>query len=162
MIESKRTLLRSFTEDDLANLRMLDTDADIMKWTPAKVPQTVEQSKTRLARYSQMQGVWACELKDTHEFVGWFMLIPTDLDYPELGFMLVKKHWGKGLATEIAQAVIDYGFNKLGAKGIAARTLLDNTQSIQVLQKLKFTHVKNQLNADGIELMIFHHIDFRA
>jgi ribosomal-protein-alanine N-acetyltransferase len=161
MIETSRTLLRSFTEDDLANLRLLDADPDIMKWTPAKIPQTFKQSKIRLARYKEMQGVWACELKDTQEFVGWFMLIPTDLDYPELGFMLVKKYWGKGLATEIAQTVIDYGFNSLGAKGIAARTILDNVQSIQVLKKLNFVHVKNLVNADGIELLIFHHINFR-
>lgn len=134
---------------------MLDADPDIMKFTPAKFPQTMEQSKARLERYSKTDGVWAAELIDSKDFIGWFMLIPSDLEFPEIGFMIVKKYWGLGLACEVSNAIIDHAFQVLEHKGITARTNLDNLQSISVLKKLKFQHVRNSKNSDNVELMIF-------
>lgn len=153
-LHSSRTLLRPFTltEKDFENLRQLDGDADIMKFTPAKIPQTPEQTRARLQRYSQMKGVWAAELKSTGEFVGWFMLIPTDLEFPELGFMLVKKFWGQGLATEIATAIADYAFSVLGHSGLSARTNHENLASIAVLKKLGFTLVRENAELKFFQL----------
>ena len=152
MITSQRTALRSFSLDDYDNLRLLDADADIMKYTPAKIPQTKEQSRARIERYSNMKGVYACELLDSQEFVGWFMLIPTDLEYPELGFMIVKKFWGKGFATEVAAALIK---DQLGD---TARTLTDNHASISVLKKLGFKEKRTITTPDKQELFVFEKV----
>ena len=149
MLKSARTTLRPFTLDDYENLRLLDTEADIMKYTPAKVPQSEEQTRARIERYSKMNGVYACELTDTKEFVGWFMLIPTDLEYPEVGFMIVKKFWGKGFATEVAAALIK------DQAGVSARTLIDNQASISVLKKLGFKEKRTIINADNQQLYVF-------
>ena len=148
-MKSERTTLRPFTLDDYDNLRLLDVEADIMKYTPAKVPQTEEQTRARIERYSKMNGVYACELSDTKEFVGWFMLIPTDLEYPEVGFMIVKKFWGKGFATEVAAALIK------DQAGVSARTLIDNQASISVLKKLGFKEKRTITNADNQKLFVF-------
>lgn len=153
-LHSSRTLLRPFllSEKDFENLRKLDSDPDIMKFTPAKVPQTQEQTRARLERYSKMKGVWAAELKETGEFVGWFMLTPTDLEFPELGFMLVKKFWGQGLATEIAAAIADYAFSLLGHNGLSARTNHENVASIAVLKKLGFVLVRENAELKFFQL----------
>lgn len=148
-MKSERTTLRPFTLDDYDNLRLLDIEADIMKYTPAKVPQTEEQTRARIERYSKMNGVYACELSDTKEFVGWFMLIPTDLEYPEVGFMIVKKFWGKGFATEVAAELIK------NQAGVSARTLIDNQASISVLKKLGFKEKRTITNADNQKLFVF-------
>ncbi|MFA6238081.1 MAG: GNAT family N-acetyltransferase [Bacteriovorax sp.] len=155
ILESTRVSLRAFKESDLENLRTLDTDPDIMKFTPAKIPQTLEQTKNRLMRYSKMDGVWAAELKNSKIFIGWFMLIPTELEFPEIGFMIVKKYWGMGLASEVAGAIIDHALHILKHKGVAARTNIENHQSISVLKKLQFLHVRNSVNSENDELMIF-------
>ena len=151
-IRSQRAILRPFTLDDYENLRLLDVEADIMKYTPAKVPQTEEQSRARIERYSNMKGVYACELIDSKEFVGWFMLIPTDLEHPELGFMIVKKFWGKGFATEVAAALIN------DLPGVSARTLTNNQASISVLKKLGFKEKRTITNADQQELFVFEKV----
>lgn len=57
----------------------------------------------------------------------------------ELGFLLAQKYWGKGLATEIAEAAMLYGFNKLGFREIIALTDLENIASQRVLEKIGFT-----------------------
>ena len=48
-LETKRLSLRRFTIFDFSNMRKLESDAEIMKFIPSKVPQTIEQTKARLA-----------------------------------------------------------------------------------------------------------------
>ncbi len=44
--------------------------------------------------------------------------------------------WGKGYATEAAQAVVQYGFTVLHIPEIVAFTVPANTQSLRVMEKL--------------------------
>jgi len=53
----------------------------------------------------------------------------------ELGYWLAPEHWGQGLATEAAQAMVVYGFEKLGAEAINSGHFVDNPASGRVLQK---------------------------
>lgn len=160
-MKTKRCLLRRFQLSDLDNMRKLESDPDIMKFTPSKTPHTIEQSKTRLenlvmkeAQFSPF-GVWAAETGDTHDFIGWFMLLKTDLPHPEIGFMIIKKYWGQKLSGEIAQAIIDYGFNTLNLTAISARTTPENHISIKVLEKLGFIFTNTMLNPLGETLNVF-------
>jgi len=165
-IETQRTRLRRFGLSDVENMRELESDPEVMKFTPSRVPQSLEQTKSRLQSLVEKEatyapfGVWAVELKDTSDFVGWFMLIHTQFNFPELGFMLVRRHWGKGLATEVASALIDFGYRKLNLPGIAATTNPENSASIRVLEKLGFGITKTISTYDriferDIELCIF-------
>jgi RimJ/RimL family protein N-acetyltransferase len=54
----------------------------------------------------------------------------------ELGYWLAQPAWGHGLATEAAQAVVDFGFSGLGLARIYAQVLADNRASLRVLDKL--------------------------
>jgi RimJ/RimL family protein N-acetyltransferase len=54
----------------------------------------------------------------------------------ELGYWLAHPAWGHGLATEAAQAVVDFGFSELGLARIYAQVLADNRASLRVLDKL--------------------------
>lgn len=155
MIETLRTRLRPFTSEDFDNLRLLDSDPDVMRFTPAKVPQTEEQTRGRLKRYSEHPGIWAAEEKVSGVFLGWFMLIDTDLPHPEIGFMLVKKFWGQGLASEIVSEIIDYAFLIEGFSALSARTTPDNAVSIHVLKKLGFREKGAKISAQNKELLLF-------
>jgi ribosomal-protein-alanine N-acetyltransferase len=134
----------------------LESDPDVMKFTPARIPQTADQTEARLKSQIEKQaahaplGIWAVELKDTSEFVGWFMLIKTQFDAPELGFMLVRDQWGKGLATEIAQALIDFGTKDLKFPKIMAVTDRENAKSIHILTKLGFRKTGSKVQSDKV------------
>jgi [ribosomal protein S5]-alanine N-acetyltransferase len=52
-----------------------------------------------------------------------------------LGYRFIKKFWGKGYATEVAFACIQYGFNRLNLQQIIGRALPGNLASIKVLEK---------------------------
>jgi RimJ/RimL family protein N-acetyltransferase len=59
----------------------------------------------------------------------------------ELGFWLGRAWWGQGLATEAAQAVVQYGFNKKRLPGYSSAHFIDNPASGGVLAKLGFEKV---------------------
>lgn len=50
----------------------------------------------------------------------------------EFGYLLAKKHLGKGYATEIAGAALAFGFDKLNFREIIALTNLENVGSQKV------------------------------
>jgi RimJ/RimL family protein N-acetyltransferase len=124
-----------------------------MRFTPFRVSQTEEQTRERLESQIALQkdrepfGIWVAEEKEKGAFIGWFMLVPSDL-LPstqaalELGFMLVQTQCGKGFATEIAQALIDFAGTH-DITSFLAKTSTDNLSSMRVLEKLGFRYLKN-------------------
>lgn len=56
----------------------------------------------------------------------------------ELGYWLAPGHWGQGLATEAAQAMVVYGFEKLDAEALTSGHFADNPASGRVLEKAGF------------------------
>jgi len=143
--ETKRTHFRRFLEADLAHLEELESDPEIMRFTSFQVPQTKEATKQRLLELTQNPekekppfGVWGAFLKEDESFVGWLMLSRKRSSDPELGFMLVKKAWGQGFATEVSQGILKEAFREKTLQKVIATTALENTASIRVLEKLGF------------------------
>ncbi len=147
-IETARTRLRRFDENDLENMMALESDPGVVKYTPARVPLSREQSQERLKNLIERQksddplGIWAAENKMTGEFIGWFMLLKRENEHPELGFMLVQTEWNKGFASEIAGALKKYAFEDLNFKRLLAKTDPQNLASIRVLEKIGFYLVR--------------------
>jgi [ribosomal protein S5]-alanine N-acetyltransferase len=56
----------------------------------------------------------------------------------EIGFVVGRPHWGRGLCTSAAQLIIDYGFRELGLAVVRAEVLQRNLASRRVLEKLGF------------------------
>ena len=57
----------------------------------------------------------------------------------ELGYWLGVPYWGRGYATEAAQALLDYGFDTLGLHRIYASYVTQNVASGGVLRKIGMT-----------------------
>ena len=57
----------------------------------------------------------------------------------EIYYKIIPKHWGKGYATEIAKALINYGFNDLKLHRIEAGAAVQNLKSLRVLEKIGMT-----------------------
>lgn len=59
----------------------------------------------------------------------------------ELGYWLAEPHWGRGIASEAARAVVSYAFHDEGRTEIVASYFEGNFASRQVLTKLGFQEV---------------------
>lgn len=160
-LETERLILRQFTNEDARNLFELDSDPEVVQFTPqAEQPPDYAVIETRilprfLTYYEKYEGygVWAVIEKSSQDFIGWFLFRPafeasyfnsalahsTDI---EIGYRLRKASWGKGYTTEGARALIVKGFSELGVQRVVAAALSANVASIRVLEKsgLKLQH----------------------
>jgi ribosomal-protein-alanine N-acetyltransferase len=85
-------------------------------------------------------GRWGIFNPEDGKFIGVCSLKQADADqkHVELGYVLHPNYWGRGLATELAKAIIFYGFQDRGLKEICACTLPENYDSQNVLLKAGF------------------------
>lgn len=158
LLETSRLKIRTFAEKDLENLFALDSDPEVMKYISDGKPMTLEEVKIVLqriiSRYDEWKiyGVWAAELIDSGEFVGWFSLKPLPgTSEIEIGYRLLTKRWGQGFATEGAKAILNYAFETLGLKKIVAITNIKNESSKKVLQKIGLKLIDDRKYQNSLE-----------
>ena len=108
---------------------------------------TLDDSRAGLAKHIRHQethgfGLWAVELRATHELIGAAGLIHL-ADGPEIevGYRFLREHWGNGYATEAARASIAFGLGELRLERIVAVTLPTNRASRHVMEKCGMTFV---------------------
>ena len=58
----------------------------------------------------------------------------------EIGYWLGRKHWGKGIATEVVTALTQYGFEQFDLYRIFAVSFAENAASAKVLQKAGYQY----------------------
>lgn len=77
-------------------------------------------------------------LKETGEVAGWCGLGPLEYDASEteIFFVVAREHWGTGLATEAAAALLGYAFGTLGLTRVVAVADPGNAASLAVIRKL--------------------------
>jgi RimJ/RimL family protein N-acetyltransferase len=139
LFETETIRLRRFRLEDLAFLLELETDEEVMKTTGIGHALTRERIEERLENVlgsdAEPPHVFLAEFVEDSSPAVWMMLRPTDFDGPELGFMMPKRLWGRGIGTDAASATIRYGFERQGLTQIFACTSLTNTASQRVLIK---------------------------
>ena len=127
VFQTPHLILRQFTEADAPLILALNSDPEIVKYVHEPTLKTVEQAEKILTdiilpQYKNNLGRWAMHIKEGMDFIGWCGLkYRPEIDEIDLGYRLVQKAWGKGYATEAAQASLDYGFNKLDLRAALSR-----------------------------------------
>lgn len=142
-LETERLLLVPLEMKHIDNLADLDSDPEVMRYITDGVPRDrkhQEEAVPRVMKYMEENpglGLWVTYLKDTNEFMGWYILkhLPNDGEV-EVGFRLKKQFWGKGFSTEAGKALLKHGFETLGLKKIAAIVRPDNFVSQAVIKKI--------------------------
>ncbi len=149
IIETSRTYLRKLTLNDAEALLAIFDDPDVMHFSVSGVrnlAQIKEFINAVLLSYEQHNfGGWAVIDKSTQQLIGGCSLNETLIDngqHIEIAYRYIKSAWGKGYATEVAQAVKDYGINVLQLPEIIAIIQPENVDSIKVATKigLRYSH----------------------
>jgi ribosomal-protein-alanine N-acetyltransferase len=96
-------------------------------------------------------GLWAVELRSSGQLMGRCGLqYLQETDQVEVDFILGKKFWGQGFATEAGLASLQYGFGEMGLECVVGIVHLQNKASQRVLEKLGMRLVE-QRQFFGIE-----------
>ena len=140
-LETERLNLRSFQEEDCDALHEIFSDAECVRYT---LERTLEQWETWrvLAAYLghwQLRGYgpYAVAEKSNGAMVGavglWF---PPEWPEPEIKWVLARRFWGHGLATEAATAVRDMAAVVLRRARLVSVIRPENTRSQAVARRL--------------------------
>lgn len=83
-------------------------------------------------------GPWLAMLKADNKVIGdlGFKGAPDNKGAVEIGYGLLEEYRGKGYATEAVAALVDWAWKQNGIHKVKAETLVDNQESIRVLEKL--------------------------
>jgi [ribosomal protein S5]-alanine N-acetyltransferase len=160
-IETERLFLREILLTDVDGMFELDSDPEVHRYLGNK-PVTSKEQIVDVINFIRQQyidngiGRWAIIDKKTNNFIGWSGLkFVTDLtnnnkNYYDLGYRLIKKYWGQGIATETAIASLNYAFKELKANEVYAMADCDNDGSNKILKKIGLNFIES-FNLDGVE-----------
>lgn len=142
-IETKRLILRDFTPGDWKTIHEYSSDPKVVRFVPFG-PNGLAQARAYHRYLLSIQ-----REKPRKDFC--FLIFSKTEDRPvggcrlnskgfahqdaSLGYVLIRRHWGKGYATEAAKALIYFGFSKLKLHRIWATCDARNKTSARVLEK---------------------------
>lgn len=150
--------LRAFKKEDAAALHRVLNEENILQYYPNPQPPPLERVEKFIARQlahweEHGYGWWAIVPFGSQDPVGWngLQYLP-ETGETEVGFLLSKAFWNRGLATEGAQAALHFGFERFGLPRIIGLVHLENYASQRVLEKSGMTFI-DQAQYFGMELL---------
>lgn len=146
-IESERLYCRRFTMEDLEGFHGLNGSEEVMKYIRpvTTLEQSEEKLKNCITEYETKPELlrYAVIEKSSNCFAGCFVIFPLEnTELIQLGYSFLPEFWGKGFATEITAAGMQYAFEVMGLKEIYAVTRNDHQASQNVLIKNGFSFLK--------------------
>jgi RimJ/RimL family protein N-acetyltransferase len=151
-LQTERITLVALADEHLEWEVELDSDPEVMRYISgrASAREEVESSHARrmaAARKVEGLGFWVGLAES--QFVGlWNLQAPHGPDQPDdphladLGYRLLRRHWGKGLASEGARELVRYGFDEVGLNRIIGQTMTVNARSRVVMERVGLIYVR--------------------
>jgi RimJ/RimL family protein N-acetyltransferase len=140
LIETERLVLRPISLEDLDDLVALSSDPEVMRYLTGGFPTPRAEIEQVVRKRAATR--WSGFERETGHFVGWYDTTATGEGEYELGYRLVRRAWGRGLATEGARALVDRAFGELGAERIWAQTMAVNSRSRAVMKRCGLSYVR--------------------
>jgi [ribosomal protein S5]-alanine N-acetyltransferase len=148
-LSTPRLRFRELTMNDAGAYKEFFDDAEAMRFyniTPGDPGSAATWIGRQLKRYEDFgTGLWALIDKTTGQPVGQCGLLVQEVDglqELEIGYNLIPRHWGKGYATEAAQACKLYAFERRLAASIISIIHVDNVNSQRVAERNGMTREK--------------------
>ncbi len=149
IIETERLLLRPLTLADTDDLAALYADPETMRFLGGTRPPEMARAQIELSldQYKRWgYSFWATIHKADGRFIGRCGLLPQRIDgreEAEVTYMIARPFWGRGLGTEAARAVKEYGVRRYGFPRLTSFISPGNIASQRVAEKNGMKHVKD-------------------
>ena len=147
ILETERLFLRPLCIDDAETIyKNWTSDPDVAKFMRWELHKDVSETFEWLLAEQKCVATdevynWGFVLKETGELIGSGGLVfIEEKGMYELGYNVMKKYWGLGIATEASTKIIDYGVNELQQKKFYCCHAKDNPASGKVMMKVGFVY----------------------
>ncbi len=148
LIETDRLILREWCYSDLDDLFEYASVPGVGERAGWPHHKDKNESQFILNKFINEKKTFAIVYKDNNKVIGSLGVeyygveekLSEFFDYQgrEIGYVLSKDYWGKGLMTEAVKAVIDYLFNTLDYDFLLCGRFIENNQSGRVQEKCGF------------------------
>ena len=141
-LTTERLALRRFTLEDLDWLCDFYADAEVTQYLGGVKTraQTIELMDQRILSFYDRHpglGIWMTVERATSTPVGFHVLnYIHGAPIVQVGFGLLKAHWGRGFASEMGLPLLIYGFRDFALQRIIGIANVGNHASLRVLAKL--------------------------
>lgn len=150
IIETDRIILRKFTLEDIDAVFEFGSSKIVNEYTGEVSLKNKEEAKNIIKNiyfkdYKKYgYGRWATVYKPTNKIIGFAGLkfLP-EFDETDIGFRFLPEYWNKGIATEVSEKIIKYGFKHFNLQRIIGIADPKNIGSCKVLEKIGLTFYKS-------------------
>jgi RimJ/RimL family protein N-acetyltransferase len=142
ILETTRLALREMTRDDLDFVAAMLADPEVMRYYPKCYTRDEAAAwvDRQLGRYREHgRGLWLAVDRGSGEPVGQVGLIASTheaVPEDEIGYLIHRPYWRRGLASEAASGVRDYAFGTLGQSRVVSLIRAENVPSQGVAMKI--------------------------
>lgn len=156
IIETERLILRKFTPDDYKGVFEFGSNPEVQRYTGNPNLETLNEAKDLISNVwlkdyaTYGYGRLAAIYKPDNKIIGFagIKYLP-EFDAVDLGYRFLPEYWGKGIATEVSEAIIEYVFSYMNINRLIAMVMPENPASSRVLEKVGFTHFKTAPYEEG-------------
>ncbi len=158
-------MLRPLVYNDVGWLSELLCDAEVCRylWDGACDPEEARRGAEAIVNLDLWHcrfGHWAIQDRGTGEIHGWTELGKLrpwsgPSDEISLSYVLRRRSWGRGIATEAAGRLLQCAFDLHELERVMAVTMAGNTASQRVLEKLGMRFVERAPRVVGRDLVYF-------
>lgn len=151
VIETNRLILRAWQETDLNDFYEYASVEGVGENAGWKHHESIEESRNILEIFISSKDEFALVDKSTNKVIGSLGIHKSwaneesafvSLKLKDIGYVLSKDYWGKGLMPEAVKAVIDFCFSDLNLDAVTSGHSPSNYQSKRVIEKNGFEYVK--------------------
>lgn len=164
IIETDRVILRAWQEADVNDFFEYASIKGVGEMAGWKHHDSIEVTEKILETFISEKNVFAIICKENNKVIGSLGLHKSwangeseyeHLKIKEIGYVLSKAYWGKGLMPEVVKAVIQFYFDKNILDAFTIGHFAFNNQSKRVIEKCGFTFVKeSEYFAKQLELTV--------
>ncbi len=147
--QTERLIIREFQVFDIEALAQILAKPEVMQFSATGVlstKQTAVKIQSFLDSYQKNgYGKWAVIHRQSKRLIGYCGIAVEEIEGKlenELGYRLDSDFWGRGLATEAANACLKYAFDKLNLDRVLGIVETENQASIRVLEKIGMEFMK--------------------
>jgi len=146
---TERLVVRPWALEDAMAFHRIWGDPEVIWW--GNWTKDLEASRALLAdliaksaTMPEGQGWFAVALREGGEVVANLVLRPPPYEVgTEIGYHVVRAHWGLGIATEAARGLVGHAHGALAIEHLSAVVHVDNARSQRVIRNAGFVRTRS-------------------
>jgi [ribosomal protein S5]-alanine N-acetyltransferase len=161
LYQSPRIIIREFLPQEQQTFLDLFKDKQVTQYLPDFSPEKCQEMFSELLDNYEKKKLSRWAIFDTvnNNFIGMCVarIFVYNTSQIEIGYVLSREYWGKGIATEVCKAITQYSFENTNTKEVVAITDINNSGSQNVLQKAGFERLDDLIRNE--EAMAYFKIE---